>query len=308
MSSAGTLLPPIVCASFSTAAVMYPFDLVKALRMASPGADQSTSSLLRAFHRTYGARGFFTQGVAAEVARAGVMRCSKFWCFPLFFDAFYGRAPSSGTALERAVAGAACCIPEVLLIMPIEMAKVGLQLDAANLYGRSSRRVLDAVYQARGPAGLYTGFFGVQLRQSLWTAAYFGSLPTFEKAFAYAAPHTAERRPALAQLAAGFGAGVFGALVNVPPDVIRIHIQRDTLNQIQLAALGGAVAARPSAGFLGAAEFCRYGAAIARERGPRALWAGLSWKALHVGGSGALMAVFVPAADQFFTALRERSL
>jgi solute carrier family 25 2-oxodicarboxylate transporter 21 len=298
-----------VTASFSTAAVMYPFDLIKALRMASPGADQSTSSLLRAFHRTYGARGFFTQGVAAEVARAGVMRCSKFWCFPLFFDAMYGRAPATGSAVERAIAGAACCIPEVLLIMPIEMAKVGLQLDAADRYGRSSRRVLFAVYRARGAAGLYTGFFGVQLRQSLWTAAYFGSLPTFERAFAYCAPRTAERRPALAQLAAGFGAGVFGALVNVPPDVIRIHIQRDALNQIEREALVGAAAApRARVGFLGAAEFLRYGISIAHERGPRALWAGLSWKALHVGGSGALMAVFVPAADRFFTALRERSL
>ena len=145
----------------------------------------------------------------------------------------------------------------------------------------------------RGVLGLWTGFIGVQWRQASWTAAYFGVVANFESrvrallAFVVAEP-SAPAAVKGAQLTAGFGAGMFGALFNVPGDLIRTTVQRDAL-----AALG-APPKPPPFPFLAVGEFVRTGAHIVRTAGPAALWTGLRWKALHLGGSGALMAAFLP--------------
>ena len=145
----------------------------------------------------------------------------------------------------------------------------------------------------RGVLGLWTGFIGVQWRQASWTAAYFGIVANFESrvrallAFVVAEP-SAPAAVKGAQLTAGFGAGMFGALFNVPGDLIRTTVQRDAL------AAHGAPLKPPPFPFLAVGEFVRTGAHIVRTAGPAALWTGLRWKALHLGGSGALMAAFLP--------------
>jgi solute carrier family 25 2-oxodicarboxylate transporter 21 len=320
-------LPPIVASSFTCAAVMYPADLLKALRMgASP--DVSSRSLVSSFHARYGVRGFFTQGVAPEVARAGLMRCIKFFCettrhpthahtrlpatrterstlvagFPLAHEAVWGIKESKGTPSTKALAGAVCTVPEVLCIMPLEVVKVGLQLDKSNAFKGSSAAVLAFMRQRYSWRGLYVGWVGVQMRQSSWTAVYFGSLQSFQDAtnaaLAYVAPERAGSMTKLSQLIAGFAAGFAGALFNVPADLIRTNVQRQALAGM---AAGGAGAQREALAvpFFAFGEFLSTGRQIAARSGVGGLWTGLTWKAVHLGGSGALMAALLPVFKQY---------
>ena len=53
-------LPPITLGALTTAAAMYPVDLVRALKMSSAqsGGDASVATLLRDFHRAHGMKGY----------------------------------------------------------------------------------------------------------------------------------------------------------------------------------------------------------------------------------------------------------
>lgn len=76
-------LPPVVCSAFACSAFLYPFDLFKELRRGNPGSGMPMSALISAFRERHGIRGFFTQGIAPEVARASWMRALKFFMFAL---------------------------------------------------------------------------------------------------------------------------------------------------------------------------------------------------------------------------------
>jgi hypothetical protein len=62
---------PILAASFCAAAIMYPLDLIRALQMANAnsGVKLGTIQLLDNFRKVHGISGFFTQGLAPELAR-----------------------------------------------------------------------------------------------------------------------------------------------------------------------------------------------------------------------------------------------
>ena len=66
--------------------------------------------LISRFRATYGLVGFFTQGIAPEVMRAGWMRALKFFLFPLTHEALHGKPPSLGSARERAIATASAVL------------------------------------------------------------------------------------------------------------------------------------------------------------------------------------------------------
>ena len=159
--SAWTQLPPITVASFATAGIMYPADLVRALRMGAP--TRPITSLVREFRATYGWSGFFTQGVGPEVARAGIMRTLKFFNFPVFFEAIHGKPVSAGTGAEKATVAVVAALPETFVILPFEMGKVGLQLDKANEFKGSATNAMRRVVKDRGLArGLFSGYVGVR--------------------------------------------------------------------------------------------------------------------------------------------------
>ncbi|KAJ8598327.1 hypothetical protein CTAYLR_007562 [Chrysophaeum taylorii] len=266
-------LPPIVLSSLVTAACLYPMDVVRSLRM---GRTAPLRDIVTRFRSQYGWSGLFTQGVAAEVARAGVMRTLKFFMFPLTHEVLTAEAPSRGSPGSKALAGALCTLPEVACIMPLEVAKVGLQLDRTNTYHGSTARLVRRILVARGLPGLYAGYAGVQLRQSSWTAVYFSTVDFFRL------PHLP---PALQTLLAGFLAGVCGAVLNVPCDVVRTRVQLQVLDHLDAPA-------EPPHGL---ARFLRTGAAlVATEGGLPVLWTGFAVKATHMGASGALMALCLP--------------
>lgn len=260
--------------------------------MGAPAATPITA-LVRGFHATYGVSGFFTQGIAPEVARAGLMRTFKFFFFPVFCEAMHDKPAAACSGGEKAVAAIFAAMPETLFIMPLEMGKLGLQLDVKNEFGGSSRAAMTRVVADRGVVrGLYAGVLGVQWRQSSWSAVYFSTVDAIDETLgdAVGAPGSS-----LVKLAAGFVAGCGGAAANVrvlpsfpsgdpaepqvPGDLIRTKVQRDAFYA------GGRPGPNP---FFAVGEFVSVGAGIARAGGVGALWTGFRYKALHLGGSGAL--------------------
>ena len=113
--------------------------------MANAGSGLSTMQLLSNFKDTHGVQGFFTQGLAPEVARATWMRFLKFGLFPFIHTAMYNVTPKFGTARTKAITACFTSVPEVLTIMPLEIAKVQLQLDSAKVFGNSMLKAMSSV-------------------------------------------------------------------------------------------------------------------------------------------------------------------
>ena len=101
---------------------------------ASSGTKQSTAQLLRNFCNAHGVQGLFTQGLAPELARSTWMRFMTFSLYPLFHLAIAGIEESKGSVLSKSVAAILSSIPEAITIMPLEIAKIALQLDSTNRF------------------------------------------------------------------------------------------------------------------------------------------------------------------------------
>jgi hypothetical protein len=131
-------LPPITAAAVTCAVLMYPVDVLRALRMASAAeGKQGIGQIVKNFIQAHGVKGLFKQGVGPEVLRATAMRCSKFFFFPITHRAMFDKEPSKGSGATRAIAGAFATIPESIGIVPIEISKIGLQLDKENKFKNS---------------------------------------------------------------------------------------------------------------------------------------------------------------------------
>ncbi len=76
--------------------------------------------------------------------------------------------------------GIATAFPEAISIMPLEIAKISLQLDTVNKYKNNMLLAMGSVFKEKGMAGFTVGYVGVQYRQAAWTAGYFASLKFFE--------------------------------------------------------------------------------------------------------------------------------
>mmetsp|Transcript_17022 Transcript_17022/g.27691 ORF Transcript_17022/g.27691 Transcript_17022/m.27691 type:complete len:364 (+) Transcript_17022:96-1187(+) len=294
-SSVMTTLPPTALAALFTAAIMYPVDLARALKMAQVTGDKlSTLQLLANFKDTHGYKGFFTQGLVPEVTRAFWMRGLKFFLFPVIHELYAKCTPSQGTPGTRAMAGFLCSIPAVTNIMPLEIAKILLQLDKDKMFGNSMFKALSHAVDRCGWSALFTGYVGVLYVQGTWTAAYFGSLDWFRSLVTSLLAATSippSKAQSITCLLSGWCAGVFGAMINTPGDVIRTTIQKRVLQD-------GADCSMPAGltGLLtsGPVNFVKEAASLSSgPKGAGALWAGFGFKALHLGGSGALMALFI---------------
>ena len=297
-------LAPITLASITSAVAMYPVDVWRAMNMASAtGAKQTLSGFVQA----HGISGLLRQGVGPEIARATLMRVFKFFNYPIVHRCCYGRSPAQGTVSSRAIAGSIATIPEVVFITPMELAKIGLQLDREKRFQNSGLQLVRFVHQQRGFFGIFPGFLGVQGRQALWTGTFFATLPLFEgysipiaqRLFSASSPvpldPSAQR--SLGQFLGGFLAGVAGAAVNTPVDVVRTNCQKAALQQVMEEAEKGAVQrARPTPAFFMSAftEFAAMSGKIVAEKGLAAMYLGFIPKAVHLGGGGALMAWLVP--------------
>lgn len=274
---------PILASAFCAAAIMYPLDLVRALQMSNAGSGLTTKELLVNFHKAHGFAGFFTQGLAPELARSTWMRFIKFALFPIVHVSLTGKPDSKGNEISKAAAAIVSSIPEALSIMPLEISKIALQLDTVNLFKNNMFRAMGHVYKEKGLPGFMVGYLGVQYRQAAWSAGYFASIKFFEKQVseAFKFNDLDKKYPkavkTCSQLMSGFLAGVFGACLNTPGDTIRSTLQKKVL---QTGAQG--------------LTFLSVGQDIVKAKGFGALYAGFGFKAFHLGGGGALMAFLIP--------------
>merc|ERR1711991_617233 len=202
-------LAPLTCAAATTAFVMYPVDVVRALRMASAGGTESFS--LGGFIKSHGLKGLASQGAFAEIFKSSVMRVSKFFFFPLSCQLAWGQGPSELSPLKKGIAGAMATVPEILLITPLELAKLGLQTDGTNQFKNSSGKLLSHLSRNRGGVGaLWSGWTGLRFRNGVWTGTYFATLQSFKNAIEPRA--AAMGLPvSVANFSSGFLAGTFAA-------------------------------------------------------------------------------------------------
>lgn len=281
--SAISTLGPLTAAAAVTAAGMYPVDVMRALTMASAGSGKPFS--VGAHYAEHGMQGFVSKGILPEICKSTVMRVSKFFFFPILCDTIFGKTPSQCTVGEKAMCGALATVPEILLISPLEVAKIGMQLDAENKFKNDSTKFLKHIYETRGFNGLYIGWAGMQWRQCFWTGTYFATLGWWKSTLE--PPMQDIGIPKFfSTVTAGFFAGFFATFPNAPGDVVRSVIQKRAF----------ADPARPvyGVGIGGIMEHAAVAGDIVKSSGVRGLYTGLGFKAMHLGGSGALMASLIP--------------
>ena len=278
-------LPPIICASVVTAFAMYPVDIVRALVMAqASGQKSSVGTLVKNFYNTHGAIGFIKQGLGPEMARAIFSRVIKFWLQPMTHSLIFKKTEKQGTSVSKGIAGALATIPEVLIISPFENLKLAQQLDKEKKF-KSTFDVFSHLLNKRGLAGLYLGYFGMQIRQMLWTGTFFLTLDVFQKR----AEKLTGSKSLFTDVISGFG----GTVVNCWTDVVRTVIQKQAIadtfdatkprQPINLSYL-----------ISGITSVINTTSTIYMNRGINGLYAGFLIKSLYLGGSGSFLAVLIP--------------
>ncbi len=267
----------ILCSSFLAALLLYPVDVLRSLSMMSPGTPLPV--LLKDFIGSYGLGGFLKQGIVPELTRATLMRGVKFTLYPMIHRHLYKKAPSEGTVKSKLIAASVTAVPEVALIMPLEVSKIILTLDKNNELKNSMPAAMAKAWRDYGPKSLFTGWAGVQYRQLSWGAAYFVTLKPYKRLTtrALSPMPEGEGKDMLNNLVSGFLAGVTGAVFNTPGDTVRSVVQKRLLSTTPTRA-----------------TFLSVGKEIVREKGVASLWSGFGWKAVHLGGGGAVMALAVP--------------
>ncbi|CAM9211228.1 unnamed protein product, partial [Ectocarpus fasciculatus] len=281
---------PALAASFCTAALLYPLELLNALKMAGVGGGTSvlsTRELIAHFKEAHGVLGFFLQGLVPHVARSTLMNFVAFALFPPLHQLMFRRGADSGNGLTRALVGSIVTIPEVVSIMPLEIAKLALQLDDAHRYGNSMLAVLRSLYSRYGLRLFGVGYIATQYKHATWTGLYFATLPYFERLVGFLLFPLRSRVDAvmdgLGSMLAGFLAGAVGALANRPGDTLRTIIQKRCFASPDLIGGGG---------LRGNLKVLRD--VLDGPLGWRGLYAGIGIKTVSMGAAGALMALFIP--------------
>jgi solute carrier family 25 2-oxodicarboxylate transporter 21 len=275
-------LPPICAGAFVTSIVMYPADVVRAICMSNPGT--GAGAALKGFVEAHGVMGFVKQGLVAEVTRASMSRAIKFFMQPIVHKSLYGKPETQGTAISKGLAGAIGTVPEVIAISPLENIKLAAQLDKEGKF-KGSADITRHIIKTRGFGGLMTGYAGMQVRQMLWTGGFFLSLDVYKGAVS----SVVENKLA-GDVLAGFAAGATGTALNCWTDVCRSLVQKKAL-----AATFDPNSVRPSVMEpLNPGPFFSEASAIFSSRGLGGLYAGVGPKMVHLGGSGAILAVLMP--------------
>eukprot|EP00388_Colpodella_angusta_P004936 GDKJ01015683.1.p1 GENE.GDKJ01015683.1~~GDKJ01015683.1.p1 ORF type:complete len:302 (-),score=53.71 GDKJ01015683.1:311-1216(-) len=272
-------LPPVVGAALVVSAAMYPADVVRAICMANPGT--GAVSALKGFLKVHGLKGFLNQGLGAEITRATFSRSVKFWMQPIAHQLIFEKNEKLGSPLTKGIAGALATIPEVIVISPFENIKLAQQLDREGRF-LNAASVVSHLHKTCGFRGLYIGYTGMQLRQMLWTGGYFSSLDFMRQTLNFGPNHKLAT-----DITSGFCAGVVGVILNCWTDVVRSVVQKETIRST--FNLSSSPNTKP-AYITFSSVFNR----LVAQNGFKALYSGFLPKCLHLGGSGALLAVLMP--------------
>merc|ERR1712060_993078 len=275
-------LPPITGGAVVTSVVMYPVDVVRAICMSNPGT--GAGEALSGFLKAHGLMGFVKQGLVAEVTRASISRAIKFFMFPIVHKGIYGKPETQGTPVSKGLAGAIGTVPEVIAISPLENIKLAAQLDKEGRF-KGSADIAKHIMKTRGFGGLMIGFAGMQVRQMLWTGGFFLTLDVYKGGVANVVSNK------LAQdVLSGFAAGATGTALNCWTDVCRSVVQKKALAETFDPAIPRPSMLEP----LNPGPFFGTAAEIMSQRGLTGLYSGVGPKMVHLGGSGAILAVLMP--------------
>jgi len=275
-------LPPICGGAIVTSIAMYPVDVVRAICMSNPGT--GAGEALSGFLKAHGLMGFVRQGLVAEVTRASISRAIKFFMQPIVHKSLYGVPETKGTPVSKGIAGALGTFPEVLAISPLENIKLAAQLDKEGKF-KGSADITKHILRTRGVNGLMIGWAGMQVRQCLWTGGFFLTLDWYKGNV-----KTVVSNNLACDVISGFAAGATGTAFNCWTDVCRSIVQKKAL-----ADTFDAAKPRPSVlTVYSPGPFFKEAAALAAERGIGGLYAGVGPKMIHLGGSGAILAVLMP--------------
>jgi len=275
-------LPPICGGAFVTSIVMYPADVVRAICMSNPGT--GAGAALKGFLEAHGFMGFVKQGLVAEVTRASISRAVKFFMQPVVHKAMYGKPETQGTPISKGLAGAIGTVPEVIAISPLENIKLAAQLDKDGRFSGSAD-IAKHIMKTRGFSGLMIGYAGMQVRQFLWTGGFFLTLDWYKSSMSSVVSNK------LAQdVLSGFAAGATGTALNCWTDVCRSVVQKKALADTFDASIPRPSALEP----LNPVPFFGTAAEIMSARGLTGLYSGVGPKMVHLGGSGAILAVLMP--------------
>jgi len=188
--------------------IEHPFDTIK-VRLQSqsihaPIYKNTTDCIRKSF-----ASGSFYQGLASPLVGAVAENSILFLSYSYALSNFAGEKPSlSAQALAGAFSGA--CVS--LLLTPVELVKCRVQI-----HGGSTMSVLKNTVLTEGLAGLYRGYSGTFLRETIGGAAWFGT---------YEFTNERLKNPLLSGACAGiaFNAALF------PADVIKSIQQTQSTN------------------------------------------------------------------------------
>lgn len=268
---------------------MYPVDVVRALCMSNPGT--GAGAALSGFLQAHGVAGFLKQGLVAEVTRASISRAIKFFMQPIVHKNIYGVPETKGTPVSKGLAGALGTIPEVFAISPLENIKLAAQLDKEGRF-KGSADVASHILKTRGVHGLMTGWAGMQVRQFLWTGGFFLTLDFYKGQCKGVISNNL-----VCDVVAGFAAGATGTALNCWTDVCRSVVQKEAL-----AATFDASIPRPSAvsAYSPGPFISQVGKIYAAKGFMNGLYAGVGPKMVHLGGSGAILAVLMPRFKKMY--------
>lgn len=275
-------LPPICAGAVVTSIAMYPVDVVRAICMSNPGT--GAGEALKGFLEAHGIMGFVKQGLVAEVTRASISRAIKFFMQPIVHKSLYGKPETKGTPVSKGLAGAIGTVPEVLAISPLENIKLAAQLDKEGRFNGSAD-IAKHIMKTRGFGGLMIGYAGMQVRQCLWTGGFFLTLDLYKGWVSNVVSNK------LAQdVLSGFAAGATGTAMNCWTDVCRSIVQKKALADTFDPSIPRPSAFEP----YNPAPFFAEAAHLASTKGIGGLYAGMGPKMIHLGGSGAILAVLMP--------------
>eukprot|EP00933_Yihiella_yeosuensis_P033794 TRINITY_DN2742_c0_g1_i3.p1 TRINITY_DN2742_c0_g1~~TRINITY_DN2742_c0_g1_i3.p1 ORF type:complete len:301 (-),score=70.14 TRINITY_DN2742_c0_g1_i3:237-1139(-) len=281
-------LPPICAGAVVTSIAMYPVDVVRAICMSNPGT--GAGAALKGFLEAHGVMGFVKQGLVAEVTRASISRAIKFFMQPIVHKGMYGKPETQGTPVSKGLAGAIGTFPEVLAISPLENIKLAAQLDKEGKF-KGSADIAQHILRTRGFNGLMIGYAGMQVRQFLWTGGFFLTLDVYKGAVKSVVSNNLA-----CDVISGFLAGATGTALNCWTDVCRSVVQKkalaDTFNpEIPRPSIVTVYSPGP---------FFAEASNIFATKGMTGLYAGVGPKMVHLGGSGAILAVLMPRFKKMY--------
>jgi solute carrier family 25 2-oxodicarboxylate transporter 21 len=281
-SPTDTLVPTFAGAGVMSV-VMYPVDVVRALCMSNPGL--GAKDALSGFLKTHGMIGFVKQGMAVEVFRSSMARGIKFWVQPIANKALLdaGMPNNYGT---KGLSGVLATFPEVVVISSMENIKLAQQLDKDKRFSGAAD-VTRHLIKTRGVfGGLYCGYFGMQIRQCLFTGGTFLTIDMCKDAV-----RAGGLSNSLAvDVVAGFMSGVIGVALNCWTDVVRSVIQKKAItasfdpNSVRPGAL------EP----LNPAPFFKEAGNLMATKGIGGLYAGVGPKMVHLGLGNSILFVLMP--------------